>query len=477
VSTGIAVVLGLLTTSLAVRLLGTGSYGALAFALAVLTVVAGVTWVGLRASIPKAVAAADAAEDVAAVAQLGRGALIVTLVTGALGAAAAAVLIVVAPLDVGHSTRVVLGIGMGVLVVGTNAAAMASSLARGFGRVVLAEAPDLVLAFGKAAVICGLAVAGAAELRWVGIGYGAVGAATLAASFALAARLLSGLPTPAGALGATRRVIVSSTPFFLTGLTAIAVSRFDVLVLGIVGTDAEVGVYEPTLKVSEQVMLMVQMAFTVPYLPTAARLVTNTDVAALGALYLRVSKVVYLMAFPLALLLTAFPEAVLATLYGDGFPANPDVVWLLLIGLMVNLMLGVNLSTLSAVAGARVLGIVGAVGLVSMLGSALALIPGLGPEGAALATSVTYLALNVASSVALFRLTRIHPIQRDFMRVVSISMLALGGALALRSVGGGDSIWWAVSCTAALSAAWMGVLAGIGAVGRDDLRALRGRLA
>ena len=130
------------------------------------------------------------------------------------------------------------------------------------------------------------------------------------------------------------------------------------------------------------------------------------------------SKLVVVLATPAVIVLTAFPEALLHMLYGAAFPASGLIVWLLLPGFVVNLGLGLNSSALSAVGDRKALAATGLVATAAMVMLAVTLVPAFGAEGAAAATSGTYVILNLAVSIALYRAAGAHPFRRDLVLTV-----------------------------------------------------------
>ena len=252
----------------------------------------------------------------------------------------------------------------------------------------------------------------------------------------------------------------------------IVISRFDVLVLGVAGSSAEVGRYEPALRIVEQAMLLVPLLFMAQYLPVASRAFAARDLEGFHDLYVSLSKLTFVVAFPAVILLSAFPEAVLHGLYGADFPASVTVVWLLLPGFAVNLACGLNGSALAATGRRESLARSGAGATAIMIVLAVLLIPWLGPEGAAAATSCTFIALNLWVGIELYRITGVHPLRRDFVATLATSGFPLAVALAARFVLGPVDLWRATAVSLCLTTAWAALLLGIHAVRPFELRRL-----
>jgi O-antigen/teichoic acid export membrane protein len=463
---------GLVTVILAVRLLDERSYGALAFGLSTAVVFAGITRLGLDPAVARAIALVTRVEDADDRARIARGALTLVAATSALGGAATFLVIELGTRGLSDSTRLILALSLGLVLYSSNVAAVAGALARGVGRVAMMELPNLAATFGRLATLVVLTAAGIAELGWVAAGYALAAGLGLLVSWRVTHAVVGRSAVRAPRIAAAKRLFPDALPFAVTGLAAIVISRFDVLVLGLAGTAADVGRYEPTLRIVEQAMLLAPLLFTAQYLPVASRALASGDRAESEEMYVGISKLVVVVSFPAVVLLAAFPETVLRTLYGSGYPAEGLIVWILLPGFAVNLALGLNSSTLAAGARRAPLARSGIVATIAMVVLAVVLIPPLGPNGAAAATSATYVIFNVWVSEELHRATGVHPLRGDLVLTILTATLGVGVALALRAYLGPTGFWEALGWSCAVSACWIAVLFLTRLVRREELTRL-----
>jgi O-antigen/teichoic acid export membrane protein len=469
VGLGAGALAGLAATAVAVRLLGTASYGALALALAAAAVFAGIGRLGLDPAVARSVALLHSPGDQAGVDRVARGAFTLVALTGLVGAGATLAVIELASLGLDGGTRLVLGGFFGIVIYGSNAATVGAALARGTGRVALMELAILVPALGRLAAVALLAAFDLADLRWVAAGYALGAVAGVAVSWRTARLVLGKARAFLPDFAAAREMFIGSLPFAVTGLAAIVISRFDVVILGLTGTRIEVGAYEPALKVVEQAMLLVPLLFMAQYLPVASRAFARGDEAEFRELYVGVSKVAFVMAFPIVIVFAAFPETILHALYGAGFPARGLVVWLLLPGFVVNLAFGLNSSALAAVGNRRALARTGVIATAAMVVLALVLVPAFGATGAASATSATYVVLNVVVAFELARAAGVQPFRRDFVLTLLSSLGLLLAALGIRAWASPVDLWQAVGSVVVLSIVWIVLLVGVGVVRLDEI--------
>jgi O-antigen/teichoic acid export membrane protein len=275
---------------------------------------------------------------------------------------------------------------------------------------------------------------------------------------------ISGLYRPAA--DAARTMLRIALPFAMAGVASQLMGQFDVVVLGIFHSGVDVAVYQPTLKLTDGLLKLIPYLLAGAYIPAATRLFHRGDHQAFRDLYVTTTKLGYLVSFPAVIALCAFPEVLLRALYGPGFPIQVNLVWILLVGYVVNLVLGTNTFALVSAGDRRSIFTVNLAGIVTMVAAALLLIPPLGPTGGALATSCSYLIWNAAASVALLRSTGVQPFRRDVVVALLTSVVALATAVVVREVARPDTLWAVGVWTALIWVVWLGVLTG--------LRALRG---
>lgn len=471
VGLGAAALLGVLTTSFAVRLLGPTRYGFLAFAISVMSTIAVFCRLGLEPGVARETASLDSEGDRSDLQVAARGALSLVAWSTIFGTIVTAIVILVGPAPVPDATRAAFVVALGVLLYASNAAAVAVAVARGLGRMMFMELPNFALTAGKFVAIAVLFAAGAANLRWIAAGYGVAGLATAVLSVLLAKWMIGAGPgVLVPSLVAAKDALTKYLPFAVAILGTITISRFDVIVLGLSAPSREVGIYEPTLKIVEQLLLLVPMIGVAPFLPAATRLYRRGDFKGLQELYVSTSKLSYVASVPAILMLAAFNGPLFDTLYGSAFPLDPAIVSLLLVGFVVNLAAGLNSSALAAIGYRRALIGVGTATAVVMALLATVLVPLLGALGAALATSATYVFLNIAVGVAVRRESGIHPFRTDLIWTVATSALVVGAALWLpdTSIGLLGSLAWSLS----LWTLWGAVLIRLRLVTWSELRRL-----
>ena len=443
VATGVNSAGALASVVVAVRLLGTASYGRLAFLLSIVALLTAMSRVGWGLATVRAVSdtAGGRGAD-AGVVSTASSVLALAVASSVVGALAIAAIVPWTVRDVDPHTRLLLVAGLSLMVAGTNAAAAASSVARGLGRVVLAETPDLTVTLVRLSIFVLLAVAGVRSFGPIAVMLGATGAAALVVSYSSLRLCLARRPRLRDTdRSAVRALLTTSIPFVVQGLAVMTVARFDVLVLGLTGSRLAVGQYEGTLRITERLLQFLPFLLLPQYLPTATRLWRHADGEAFGRLYRTVCTLSLALAVPIVVALAVFPEALLHLLYGRQFPARPALVWILLVGFLPYAVVATSWSALASTGANRVLLRVSVLTFAVMVVTALALIPMFGGMGAAIATAVSILTHQVAAAVALHRRTGVHAFDRRLLGMMAASAVLLAAAIVLRQLSATAPAW------------------------------------
>jgi O-antigen/teichoic acid export membrane protein len=271
--------------------------------------------------------------------------------------------------------------------------------------------------------------------------------------------------------------MVVAAPLGAGAVAKPAIAQLDVFALGVFATARDVGVYQPVLRLTDHAMRMIPLLMAGGFLPVATDLYVRGNRPDFGRLYRMVTKYGYVLSLPPTLALAAFPEPFIRLLYGAGFPFDPAIVWILLVGYVTTNAFGTNALALVATGNRRAVVQVSLTALVMMVVLSVALIPPFGPTGAAAATTGSFVVLNLMIWGMLRRREATGLFTRDIVAVMATSVIPIGAAIAIRVVWGTGTVLTAIACCVGLCALWMGLLASIGAMRRAEATMfLSGRL-
>jgi len=215
----------------------------------------------------------------------------------------------------------------------------------------------------------------------------------------------------------------SVLPLTLISAMTLANHQIDLILLGVLTTSVEVGIY----RVATQGAMLVAFTLTTINLvlaPQISRLHFGGEQAELQRLVTRAARTTLLSALPLAALLMAFGEPILATVFGEAYAGGRTALAILCMGQLANAAMGPvgNLLNMTGHPGDTARGF--AIGAASNIALNIALIPSFGIEGAAAAT---------AASVTLWNL--LLNLQARRRLGINSSAFALTGRLAAQPRG------------------------------------------
>ncbi len=188
----------------------------------------------------------------------------------------------------------------------------------------------------------------------------------------------------------------SATAFFLVGILHIVNSRLDIFLLGIFKGNAQVGIYNIVLKISE-IMGFVLAIVNLVISPVIAKLYTAGDLLQLRQLMTRSAQIVFICSFPLFLLIIFLRKYILS-FFGISLDGNEALV-ILLIGQLVNILCG-SVGTLLIMTGHQKFSLFSLfVALVFNIVLNIILTPWLGLVGTAIATASSLTIWNLLMSL------------------------------------------------------------------------------
>lgn len=212
-----------------------------------------------------------------------------------------------------------------------------------------------------------------------------------------------------------RELMVFSAPLVITSAADTIFSDIDGLLLAYFGTTEQVGVYDVAF-VLANLLLVVLLSFRFITMPLLSELHSEERFDELRRLYQTLSKWLFLVSYPGLLLLGFFPGTVISLTFGSEYLGGTLPLTILALGTFSHVVTGPAGALLVSVGDTRLqmLDYVVMAALNVVLN--LVLIPPYGIIGAALATSLSYLALNVLYVFQLERRLKMRPVSLEFLQ-------------------------------------------------------------
>lgn len=222
-----------------------------------------------------------------------------------------------------------------------------------------------------------------------------------------------------------RTMLAFSAPLVISGMMGKLLADLDTFLLGyFVGTGA-VGDYNVVYPMA-LLLLTFQMSVGFVFLPLLSEFHADGRLAEMRRYYQLVAKWVLIGTLPLFLVLVLFPEMSISITFGEKYTGGALALAILSLGFFVHAAIGPNAETLTSIGETRLVmhGNTGAAVLNLLLN--LYLIPRFSVVGAAVATSVSYVALNVAFSYQLYTMTDIQPFTRAMLQPAAAALGIVG---------------------------------------------------
>lgn len=235
-----------------------------------------------------------------------------------------------------------------------------------------------------------------------------------------------------GIAPAARKILAFSVPLMMGSLSAIVLSRSDVIMLAAFRGSKAAGLYAPILNIFDVTPLIV-LSIGSYLMPIGSALVRQGNYDRLREAYTSLAKWAMVLTLPLLVTLFLLPTPILTAFFGDGFAHSGNVVRVLAVAYTVNVISGANNVILIVLGATKQIMYRSLVLMVLNLAVNLVLIPRFGAIGAAIGTSTVMILVNVSNSLFIWKAAKVHPIRRDtFLLVASVTVAALVAALAIK---------------------------------------------
>ncbi len=220
-------------------------------------------------------------------------------------------------------------------------------------------------------------------------------------------------------------LLAFSTPLIVSELVDIVLVWLNILLLGILSTDSEVGLFRSA---SQPPMLAsaTLTSFAFLYLPTATQFFARQNHAGWKRANNAVAQWTLSLAFPVGTICMLFPEQVIGVLFGSEYGGGAAAMRLLGASALLHAGCGVTGLNLM-VAGYTKLQMLGAlISLAANIGASLIWIPPYGAAGAAAAVLVAVALRNVYNLVLMGVLLRLCPFTWKYFAILGTHLASVG---------------------------------------------------
>jgi O-antigen/teichoic acid export membrane protein len=229
----------------------------------------------------------------------------------------------------------------------------------------------------------------------------------------------------------TKQLIRYSLPLLITSTLLNIMSWTATMMLGYFTSAEVVGVYSAVSPlVGFLGMLIGPMGFV--YVPVVSKLCGENRAGLVGPIYQIMTKWCFLLTFPIFALMFVYPEFLLTNIYGAQYASGALVLRVLALGSIANSYFGFNYHTIMASGDSDLLMkcSLASAGMNVLLN--FILIPQYGILGAAIASSVSFLSIEVFMTFKIWKNQNMHPFSLTYRRLTFIGILMVASMLAAR---------------------------------------------
>jgi O-antigen/teichoic acid export membrane protein len=227
-----------------------------------------------------------------------------------------------------------------------------------------------------------------------------------------------------------RVMLAYALPFMGVSLLSMMTHWLDIMMLGMFTDTATVGIYHPAARTAGLIR-SVLLAFSGIAAPMIAELHSGSENKEIGRIYRMVTRWIVAVVIPAVLLFTLLPGPVLGV-FGGRFAEGSTVLVLLTMASFLQVCFGLS-STVLAMTGYSRLSLLNALGaFILQVALNFVLIPGMGINGAALATLLVFFVLSAIRLYQIHHLLKINPFGRALWKPLCSGLLTAVLLIALR---------------------------------------------
>lgn len=228
-----------------------------------------------------------------------------------------------------------------------------------------------------------------------------------------------------------REVFAFSSVMLFVGFMNYSLSISDRVMLGILGTSTDVGIYNIAFLISN-ILALVFMGFNASFAPVISELYHNGRIQELKSLYSSLTRGILVIILPAFCWLVGFGDDLL-TVFGREFTAGYAALIVLSVGVVVRCTVG-TVGTMLVMTdhqrynAANIIAVTGMNVVLNLL-----LIPRYGLLGAAVATAVSVSVIDAVGLVEVRLLIGIHPYRRAYLKIALALAVTIAGNLLVRA--------------------------------------------
>ena len=230
-----------------------------------------------------------------------------------------------------------------------------------------------------------------------------------------------------------KKLINYGFPLLLAAIGFTVIAQIDTLMLTSFRTLEEVGIYNVVLPTA---MLLISLgsSLALVMLPFVSEYWASKKFEKLSKIIKNIYKNIFVIVVPLSLIVFTFSDSILKYLFGEEFIVGSLSLQILSIGMILFSVATINNSIISAVGRPRLVTKFVLIAAILNVFLNLALIPSFGINGAAIATSMAYLAVLIMSSKRVGKFVNVNLPFFDWIKTFISGGIFVGVVFYLRTL-------------------------------------------
>ncbi len=222
-----------------------------------------------------------------------------------------------------------------------------------------------------------------------------------------------------------KKILVYSLPIMLTTIAFIIMGQINSLLLGYLKVPSDVGIYNAAIPTAD-ILVMVSLSIMTLFLPIISELFQKKKLGEIGRLYKKTVKWITAFSIPTFLAFIIFPEQVLNMLFGLQYAGAAPALIILSFGYFIGVVLYPSYDIINVFkkTGLHLYISIGSVLINTVLGFILIQIYGV--IGAAIATSVAFSFIGIATTYIAHRLFGQNPYSAPLCKTLGAGAVTFG---------------------------------------------------
>lgn len=219
-------------------------------------------------------------------------------------------------------------------------------------------------------------------------------------------------------------LLLFSIPLLFVDVLYLVIGWTDTLMLGYFKTAGDIGLYNAVNPLAHFISMALTAVLFI-YIPVASELYAKNQEEEMKRSYAVLTKWICSATLPLFMIFLLFPEVTIIFLFGSEYILAGTTLQILAFGFFTNNLMGPNGATLIAIGKTRFLMWATLAAAVTNICLNVLLIPILGILGAAIASMITMISINVITSAKLYLISGIHSISKNLLKPILLSIILI----------------------------------------------------